>query len=87
MRKCDVVVKLKNDKDARPIALLVQTASQFESAIYLDTEDKHVNAKSIMGMMTLTLENGRTLTVSADGTDEEAACERIREFLMVSAGA
>ena len=40
-----------------------------------------------MGMMTLTLENGRTLTVSADGTDEEAACERIREFLTVSAGA
>ena len=87
MRKCDVVVKLKNDKDARTIALLVQTASQFESAIYLDTEDKHVNAKSIMGMMTLTLENGRTLTVSADGIDEEAACERIREFLTVSAGA
>lgn len=81
MKKCDVVVNVKDDADARPIALLVQTASQFESKVYIDCEDKHVNAKSIMGMMTLTLTNGNQVTVSADGTDENEACDRIREFL------
>ncbi|MCR5748304.1 MAG: HPr family phosphocarrier protein [Lachnospiraceae bacterium] len=81
MKTCDVVVNVKNDKDARPIALLVQTASQFDSKVYIDSEDKHVNAKSIMGMMTLSLINGSKVTVSADGEDEEEACERMQAFL------
>ena len=81
MKKCDVVVNVRDDADASPIALLVQTASQFESKVYIDCEDKHVNAKSIMGMMTLTLTNGNQVTVSADGADENEACDRIREFL------
>ncbi len=81
MKTCDVVVNIKDDRDARPIALLVQTASQFDSKVYIDSEDKHVNAKSIMGMMTLTLINGSKVTVSADGEDEEAACERMQAFL------
>ena len=81
MKKCNVVVNLKNDVDARPIALLVQTASQFDSKIYIDHDEKHVNAKSIMGMMTLTLVNGSEVTVSADGQDEAEACDRMEEFL------
>ncbi len=81
MKKCDVVVNVKDDSDARPIALLVQTASQFDSKVYIDSDDKHVNAKSIMGMMTLTLTNGSQVTVSADGEDESEACARLQEFL------
>ena len=81
MKKCDVVVNVKEDRDARPIAFLVQTASQFESRIYIDCGEKHVNAKSIMGMMTLELTNGTELVISADGADEEEALERLKEFL------
>lgn len=81
MKNCEVVVNIKEDRDARPIAFLVQTASQFESKIYIDCEDKHVNAKSIMGMMTLTLTNGTRAVISADGTDENEALTRLEEFL------
>ncbi|MBO5551773.1 MAG: HPr family phosphocarrier protein [Lachnospiraceae bacterium] len=81
MKKCDVVVNVKEDRDARPIAFLVQTASQFESRIYIDCGEKHVNAKSIMGMMTLELTNGTELVISAEGADEEEALERLKEFL------
>lgn len=81
MKKCDVIVNLKDDRDASPIAFLVQTASQFESRIYIDCEEKHVNAKSIMGMMTLSLTNGTEALISADGQDEDEAVEKIKEFL------
>ncbi len=81
MKKCEVVVNVKDDREARPIAFLVQTASQFESKIYIDCEDKHVNAKSIMGMMTLTLTNGTEIVISADGQDEDEALTRLKDFL------
>ena len=81
MKKCEVVVNVKDDKDARPIAFLVQTASQFDSKIYIECGEKHVNAKSIMGMMTLSLTNGMSIAVSADGQDEEEAIDKIRAFL------
>ena len=77
MKKQDVVIKLKNGLEARPVALLVQVATQFESRVYLQSGDKRVNAKSIMGMMTLILAAGDEVTVSAEGEDEEAAVEAI----------
>ena len=81
MTKKSVTINLENGLDARPIALLVQRASQHESRIYIEIGDKRVNAKSIMGMMSLVLDNGETLTVSADGTDEKEAIVDLEQFL------
>ncbi|MBE5856871.1 MAG: HPr family phosphocarrier protein [Lachnospiraceae bacterium] len=81
MTKKSVTINLENGLDARPIALLVQRASQHESRIYIEIGDKRVNAKSIMGMMSLVLDNGETLTVSADGTDEKEAVVDLEQFL------
>jgi len=81
MIKKPVTVKLDDGLDARPIALLVQEASQYDSQIYIEVENKKINAKSIMGMMSLKLSNGDDLTVVADGSDEEAAAQGIEEFL------
>ena len=72
MKKQDVEIKLKNGLEARPIALLVQVATQFDSRIYIQMGEKRVNAKSIMGMMTLILSEGDVVTVSAEGEDEDA---------------
>lgn len=74
-------VQLDNGLEARPIAVFVQVASQYESTIYVEVDDKKVNAKSIMGMMSLGLDNGETLTVVADGSDESAAVAHIERFL------
>ena len=57
MRKT-VEVQMDAGMEARPIALMVQTANQFSSHLYLEMDGKHVNAKSIMGMMSLVLTNG-----------------------------
>ena len=81
MIKKPVTIKLRDGLDARPIALLVQEASQYSSHVYIEVADKKVNAKSIMGMMTLGLFAGETVTVSADGEDEEAAVAGVERFL------
>ena len=81
MIKKPITVQLANGLEARPVALLVQVASQYESKIYVETENKKVNAKSIMGMMTLGLNAGEPVVVSAEGTDEQAAIENIEKYL------
>lgn len=74
-------IQIKNGLEARPVAVFVQVASQFESSIYVEVGTKKVNAKSIMGMMTLGLDAGEEVVVSADGADEEAAIAEIEKYL------
>lgn len=81
MTKKSVVIGLANGLEATPIALLVQTATKFSSSIYLMTENKRVNAKSIMGLMSLGLLNGDSITVEADGEDEASAVDEIVRFI------
>lgn len=81
MIKKTITIKLASGLEARPVALLVQVASQYESKIHVEVEGKRVNAKSIMGMMTLGLEAGEAITVEADGSDETTAMEEIEKYL------
>ena len=81
MLKKSVKIQLKNGLEARPVAVLVQVASQHESSVYIESEGKKVNAKSIMGMMTLGLDSGEEVVVIADGKDEEEAIANIEKFL------
>lgn len=81
MKNKNMVIHLASGLEARPVALLVQEASKYDSTIYIQSGEKRVNAKSIMGMMSLGLGNGETLNVSADGSDEDAAIEGIEAFL------
>lgn len=76
-----VTIKLQSERVDRPIALLVQVASRYESSIYLETGYKKINAKSIMGMMTMNLNAGQQVTVIANGADEEKALEGMENFL------
>lgn len=81
MTKKKIVIKLKNGLEARPVALLVQEASKYESTIYIQSGGVKVNAKSIMGMMSLGLDIGEELVVTAEGTDEKTAVDNIEKFL------
>ena len=75
MTKRTVTIELASGLEARPIAMLVQLASSYESKIYVQSDNKKVNAKSIMGMMTLDLPVGEQVIVTADGVDEEKAID------------
>ncbi|MDO5145727.1 MAG: HPr family phosphocarrier protein [Eubacteriales bacterium] len=74
-------IKIPTGLDPSTIALFIQTASQYESSVYVEVENKKVNAKSIMGMMTLGLSAGEKITVSAAGNDEIQAIEHIERYL------
>ncbi len=76
-----VMVNLAADAEARPVAVLVQKASQFDSKVYIMAEDKKINAKSIMGMMSLGLRQDEEVTVTAEGTDEEKAVDALAQYL------
>lgn len=77
----NMTIELKQGLEARPVAVFVQVASRFDSSIFVEYENKKVNAKSIMGMMTLGLAAGENVTVSADGDDESEAIQSIEEYL------
>lgn len=81
MLKETIVVGLKGGLEARPAALFVQIASKYESHISILLTDKQVNAKSIMGMMSLGAVNGQEITLLVDGEDEEEAMEALVSFM------
>ena len=66
---------------ARPATILVQTATRFESDIELEYNNKKVNLKSIMGVMSLGVGKGSEVTIYTDGEDEAEALEKITEAL------
>lgn len=81
MIKRPITIQISNGLEARPVAMLVQVASQYESKIQVESGDKRVNAKSIMGMMTLGLNVGESVVISAEGSDEEDAIAGIEKYL------
>jgi len=74
-------LEFKNGLEARPAALFVQIASKYESHISIVVNEKQVNAKSIMGMMSLGAIKGQNIEIIADGEDEEEAVAALLRFL------
>lgn len=81
MMKETVTIKMEQGMEARPVAMLVQVANRYDSSLYIETDDKRVNLKSIMGVMSLTLDNGDEVVVAAEGSDEEQAISGVGNFL------
>ena len=81
MIKKPVTIKKNMAMEDRPVAHLVQEASQYASQVYIEMEDKKINAKSIMGMMTLGLDAGEEVTLLVNGEDEEDAIHSIEKYL------
>ena len=83
MIKKPVTIQANMDMEARPIAHLVQEASQYSSKVYIELDEKKINAKSIMGMMSLKLTKGTNLVVVAYVDVESNAIEGVEAFLAV----
>jgi catabolite repression HPr-like protein len=81
MIKKSIEIKLPHGLEARPVAELVQVASKYDSTIHIEVQERKVNAKSIMGMMTLNLKSGETVDVIAEGGDEAAAVADMANYL------
>lgn len=84
MIRDSVTIQIHTEFETRPIAMLVQVAGKYRSQIYVESGTKRVNAKSIMGMMSLGLDNGETVVISADGEDEKEALAGVIGYLTQS---
>ncbi|KXH79276.1 HPr family phosphocarrier protein [Sporosarcina sp. HYO08] len=76
-----VEVKMKTGLQARQAALFVQEANRFIADLFLRKDERQVNAKSIMGIMSLAIASGTSITLIADGTDEEQAIESLTKLV------
>ena len=77
----EMVIKLSEGLKARPVATLVQVANRFESQILIESGNKKVNAKSIMGVLSLGIRKGESIFVLANGKDENAAVDALQTLV------
>lgn len=73
----DVMVQNQVGLHARPATFFIQRANEFRSSIWVEKEERRVNAKSLLGVLSLGIVGGTTIRVMADGADEEAAVESL----------
>ncbi|GKV57051.1 HPr-like protein Crh [Sporosarcina sp. NCCP-2222] len=76
-----VEVKMKTGLQARQAALFVQEANRFSADVFLKKDERQVNAKSIMGIMSLAVARGTSITLMADGVDEDKAIDTLSELV------
>ncbi|EJL24192.1 HPr family phosphocarrier protein [Brevibacillus sp. BC25] len=82
MRERQVIVQLAQGLHARPATLFVKVAASFSSEIGLNKDEKKVNAKSIIGVMSLAVSKGQSVVLTADGADAEQALDALEHVLV-----
>ena len=81
MSKKEIIVSNVSEEHSNPIAELVQVACRFDSEIILESDNRRINEKSIMGIMEFNPSMGMTVNIVADGRDEEEALVAMEKFL------
>ena len=66
---------------ARPATFFIQKANEFKSVIWVEKDDRRVNAKSLLGVLSLGIVKGTTISIVADGADEEQAVETLADLI------
>ena len=77
----ELTIGIQGGLEARPVAMFVQIAGAYQSQVFVEYNGRKVNAKSIMGMMSLGLAQGEKITIVTDGEDEEDAMKGITDYL------
>ena len=77
----EVIVRCESGLHNKQATYFVQKANEFESSIYLEAQNRRMNAKSLLGIMSLGIVTGETVTLSANGTDAEAAVCALEQLL------
>lgn len=78
----EIVVKCESGLHNRQATYFVQKANEFACSIWLESENRKMNAKSLLGIMSLGIITGATVTVTADGNDAQAAVDALEAILL-----
>ena len=77
----DVTIQNNVGLHARPATFFIQKANSYKSSILIEKDDRRVNAKSLLGVLSLGIVKGTAITIIADGADEEAAIATLSELI------
>ena len=77
----EVVIQNQVGLHARPATFFIQKANEYKSSIWIEKEERKVNAKSLLGVLSLGITKGTSVTISAEGGDEEAAVSGLVELV------
>ena len=77
----DVTVQNQVGLHARPATFFIQKANNYKSSIWVSKDERKVNAKSLLGVLSLGIVKGTTITISAEGKDEEEAIDALVELI------
>lgn len=77
----DVTIVNSMGLHARPATFFVQSAHKFKSSVWVESGDRKVNAKSLLGVLSLGITKGMTVSIVADGYDEETAVAQLAELI------
>lgn len=77
----DVMVKNQVGLHARPATFFIQKANEFKSSIWIEKEERRVNAKSLLGILSLGIVGGTSIRIIADGADEQQAVDELVELV------
>lgn len=75
MKTCEIMITNSSGLHARPATFFIQKANFYKSTILIEKDDRRVNAKSLLGVLSLGIAKGMTVKLTADGLDEEAAID------------
>ncbi len=81
MISCDITIKNTVGLHARPATFFIQKANSYKSSIWVEREDRRVNAKSLLGVLSLGVAQGMTVTLIADGADESEALAGLSDLI------
>ena len=81
MKDKEVVINNQVGLHARPATFFIQKANEFKSSIWVEKEERRVNAKSLLGVLSLGIVKGTTVKIIADGVDEEQAIETLSALI------
>ena len=77
----EVVINNQVGLHARPATFFIQKANEFKSSIWIEKDDRRVNAKSLLGVLPLGIDKGTAVKILADGVDESAAIATLSELI------
>ena len=77
----EVTIHSEVGLQARPATFFIRKANEFKSGIWVEKDERRVNAKSLLGVLSLGLVKGTTITLIADGSDEKEAVEALAELI------
>ncbi|MBQ7379392.1 MAG: HPr family phosphocarrier protein [Clostridia bacterium] len=81
MKSCQVVITNASGLHARPATFFIQKANSYRCSIWVEKDERRVNAKSLLGVLSLGIAKGMSVTLSADGQDEELALQGLQALI------